>query len=280
MQRVLVGTGASVEVTFHLNGTPTDADTAPTYTIEREDGTEVASGSGSPEGSPGVYTAPLGAAGDQLDRLTVTWSATIAGTAATLTQHVEVVGGFLFSLADARGMQPFTNAQAWPDDKLLAARVLVEQAIEDACGRAFVPRFGRALLDGQGGPELVLPHPDVRRVRSVAVDGTALTADELAEVVVTPEGSLYRSARWPAGRVNVLVEYEHGMRAAPGRVPLAALKVLRQIAVDSPVSDRAVSLTNEDGTYSSFVVAGVRGAVFSVPEANAVVRQYREPGIA
>lgn len=279
MQRVLVGTGASAEVTFYLNGTPTDTDSPPTYRVLNGESEEVAAGTGTPTGSPGVYTASLGAAGDQLDNLTVEWSATVGGNAATLTQLVEVVGGHIFSIADARRVRPFSSEEAWPEPLLRDMRVLVEQALEDACGRAFVPRYARERIDGWGR-ELVLGFPDVRRLRKLTVDGTPLTADELAEVIVTPEGTLYRPSGFPEGRANIEAVYEHGMSAAPGRVPLAAIKVLRQLAVDSPVSDRAVSLTNEDGTYSSFVVAGVRGAAFSVPEANAVVSHYREPVIA
>jgi hypothetical protein len=53
-------------------------------------------------------------------------------------------------------------------------------------------------------------------------------------------------------------------------------KAVRYLVVDSPASDRAISVTNEDGTTQSLVVSGVRGALFSIPELNVIVSEHRQ----
>ena len=48
------------------------------------------------------------------------------------------------------------------------------------------------------------------------------------------------------------------------------------MVVDSPTSDRATSISNEDGTTQNLIVAGYsRGAMFAIPELNTLVEQNR-----
>ena len=225
-------------------------------------------------GTAGAYTVALTAAHTAtLDALRLTVTAANGASAEVL---VEVVGGFLFSLADARKPGHLEDAVEYPDADVRAARLLAERALEDACGCAFVPRYAREVLDGTGAPgdDLLVSAPFVRAVRSVAVNGTAWASGDVSAVVPQDHGALYSPSGFIAGRFAVAVEYEHGMEYPPGEVALAALRLAEWALVDSPVDPRASAITNPDGTYQLLVTAGMRGAVFSVPEANAVVQRY------
>jgi hypothetical protein len=276
-QRVLRNTEPTLTFAITSDGDPADADAPPTVDVLREDGTSLVDDAATTAGQAGdgLYTYPLAAANTaQLDALTVRLNATINGDAHRFDFIVEVAGGHLFTIAEARSLDPLGDEATYPLEDILAARIAVEAALEDACGVAFVPRYARAKLDGNGKTDLLLPNVEPRALIAVTVDGTALDSGELAEVELLEEGVLYRAAGWAEGRRNVEVKYEHGFSRVPGRVNRAALQLARHVLVDSPISDRTTSLTTEDGTVQVFVTPGVRGAVFAIPEANAVVVQY------
>lgn len=274
MDRILRGASAELRVTLYSNGVATDATGTPTVRVERGDGTELVPSTPASkiEGETGVYGLALGLESTlELDSLTSTWDAVLDGANQAFVTHAEIVGGFLISVDDLRSTDGLDEESV---DDLMAARTIAETALEDACRVAFVPRYRRVKLDGGGATDLLLPTPELRAVRSASVDGAALSADELADLVVYEEGVVYRSAGWPAGRRNIVLEVEHGYTFPPGRVDLAMKALVKHVLLDSPLSDRATSLTSHDGTTQVVVQAGVRGAVFSYPEANAVVQTY------
>ena len=49
----------------------------------------------------------------------------------------------LFTVAQARAMSPLADTVKYSTQKIIDARTLVETALEDACGVAFVPRYRR-----------------------------------------------------------------------------------------------------------------------------------------
>jgi hypothetical protein len=273
LSRVLRSTRAAVSFTFPAAPT---GDVA--VAIEHEDGTALRTESVTPDGDTATLTLTA-ADTAALDLLRFEWTATLDGEAQVFESWVEVVGGFLFSVADLRKLAPFRpeDGEDYTDADLEAARTAAEAALEDACGVAFVPRYARERLDGAPRGDLLLGHPRVLAVRSVTVNGAALDADALALVEPLAEGTLYRPAGWSCGRRAVEVVYEHGHRFTPPRVSRAAMLLARHVLVESPLDDRASSVTNSDGTFQVFVTAGVRGAVFSLPEANAVVEAYGYP---
>ncbi|HVE27286.1 MAG TPA: hypothetical protein VNC22_17895 [Sporichthya sp.] len=270
MQRVLVNTAVTLNVAFQVDGADTDPapDTA-TVTVTRDDGTVLATAAATPSGTGGfLYTLSAGQ-NNQLDILTAEWTSALG----TLTTTTEVVGGFLFTIAQARALNPLNNTTTYTTQQIIDARTMVETALEDACQVAFVPRYRRESVNGSGSTEVQLSMPRVRSIRSATLDGTALTVSELADIV--PSGRIiYTANTWTRGFGNYSISYEHGYDTTPPRVSNAALLLARRYLVDSPVSDRATSLTTEDGTTQFLVTAGVRQAVFDIPEANAVVAQY------
>lgn len=244
---------------FEVDETATDAVGSVTYAFKRLDGTAVVSGTAAHPGL-GLYTAVLpGANTAQLDTFTLDWTGTIGGAAITVRDYVEICGGFLFGLKQARDMRPPLDAVKYLTAELAATRIEVEQECELICETTFVPRFCRVALSGDGiRDSLITPHADLRALRAVKVDGVAMAAPEIATLLMSPSGVIStgpwpRSGiPWPPGVRNVIVEYEHGLDAPPPDLSRAAMLRLRSKLgmSDTSVPFRAISFTaGEGGTY-------------------------------
>jgi hypothetical protein len=263
LTRIQQGSAGTLAAIWLLDETPTDSSTPVTYAVVDATGASVDSGTAT-HAATGLYTFVL-AGQPQLAALTITWSATIGGAAATQTTYAEIVGGFFFSLAEARGSDDtLADTTLYPLADLVAARLAVETECEFICDRAFLPRYDRMVLDGTGTDRLLLrlsdpdrSIADVRTVRSVkmanTVDGTftAFTAAELAALTVTSDGMLVRTsgAIFTEQRANVVVEVEYGQDRPPADLVLAAKTRFRTLLNynKSGIPDRASSFTVTDG---------------------------------
>lgn len=265
MQRVLRGTAATIRWTKLGQDGEAVAAGAATVEVRRANGTELVAATATQVGDTAnertftlttTHTALL-------DNLKVLWT-----DGATQETHVEIVGGFLFSLAEARS----TDSSMEDPGKVLAeemltARYEVEQEFEEICEVAFVPRFRRATLRGP----LILPDKRIRTLRSVTLDTTALTADELAKVTYDHGILSLKSTTRP-----VTVEYEHGYDSPPADVRRAAITRLRSrvFASKSGIPDRATSFSvTEGGTYRLSTPGENRTGI---PEVDAVLERYQE----
>jgi hypothetical protein len=274
--RILVTTEVTLTHTFYVDEVPTDASGAVTATLKRLDGTTVTSGTATHPGPTGVY---MFAVPEQatVDTLTLDWSGTLAGAVVSVRDHVEVVGGFLFGLAEARAAHPgIANTTAYPSSLLAEKRLEVEQECERICRLAFVPRFARVTLSGDGTDWLPTPDSELRVLRAVSVDGTAWSAPDVAAVNVLKYGALKRpiGAVWPVGDSNIIVEYEHGFDYPPSDLTEAAILRLRsRIAMPlSGIPDRATSFTvTEGGTFRLSVPNRDRTGI---PDVDAVYEGY------
>lgn len=228
--------------TFYVDETATDSSVDVTVSVKRLNGTVVASGTASDVGvGQYAFTVPGQA---NVDMLTVDWSGTVGGAAVTARDYVEVVGGFLFGLAEAREQPPPLDPIRYPTATLARKRLLVEQEAEIICGRAFTRQFGRAVVSGTGRRELLLNAADVVSVRAVSVGGVAYDSGALAGVHVMPGGVISAGyGTWPEGFNNVIIEYEHGADYPPEPVREAGMVRLRSrlTSTDSGVPLRAVS---------------------------------------
>ncbi len=176
-----------------------------------------------------------------------------------------------FTIGEARRLSPLGNAAVYPDAAIDAARVMAESALEEACCVAFVPREFTVQVDGRGRCDLLLPIVRPLAISEATIDGTAVV---VGDIQLYDDGRVYLERGWSVGRRNIVLTGTHGYPAPPPRVARAAMLLAKRFLVDSPVSDRATSLTTEDGTTQFLVTAGVRQAVFDVPECNAIVEQY------
>ena len=272
MERIVRNRSATLLKTFYADGVPADPTGSPTVTVTRQsDGTTVTAGAITNEPATGTWSVTIPATSNTLlDTLTVDWSATVNGIPQEYVDTVEVAGDVLFTVADARAVKPLDNATDYPTPAILAMRTLVEESLEDVCGVAFVPRYRRTTLNGDGGTTVMLDRPMVRAIRTVTIDGTTINPSDVA---VTPTGVLYHAGRWAKGTSNITVTYEHGHPYPPARVAHAALRLAKRWLVEGPVDDRATAMSNEEGTFQ-LVTPGMRGAMFDLPEVNAVVQQY------
>ena len=222
VQRVLRDTQAQPEVTFYVGTTPTDADGAVTVDIFRADGSifdtdEPATLQGAASGRY-RFTLPPQAA---LDLLTLRWEGTFGTVQQHITSQVEIVGGYVVSLAD---LQAESGLSTKTPEELAEARQWFEDRAEDFCGVAFVPRYAREVLDGSGSSKLELKHARPRTILSAKFDGVAQTTTtwDLYEA-----GYILSPGSFPWGRRNVEIIYEHGYDAAPSDIRDAALSAIR-----------------------------------------------------
>jgi hypothetical protein len=283
--RVVQGRGATLTHTFYSDGTATNPspDTA-TIGITRDDGTVlVAAGTATTDTGTGTVSYPLTPTHTAaLDMLKVTWTASFGGQSQGFIDYVEIRGDVLFTVADARTIKPLDSTANYSTAAIVAARTLAETALEEACMVPFVPTYFTCTLDGNGKTDILLPITRPLTITSAVIDGVAAT---VSDIKLYDTGNLFLGVGWSrdwssaspasqAKRRNIVITGTYGYAAPPPRVSRACLLLAKRFLVDSPVSDRATSLTTQDGTTQFLVTAGIRQAVFDIPEANAVVDQY------
>lgn len=292
LTRVARTAAAVLEHTFYVGETPTAAAGPVTVTVTDPAATVVATGTATPTGTDG-YTFPLPGQ-SALTELQVSWAGTVAGAAVVEVDQVQIVGGFLFDLVQARASdKSLQDTVKYPTGDLVRVRTEVEQECEWICAQAWVPRYRRVVLDGTGTPDLTLPDGadehrggvhlrGVRTIRSATIaprfglPAVALTVEQLAALTVRPGGVLRRAdgSAWTAGDSNIVVAYEYGSDAAPADLVRAALTRLRdRLNFDKKqVPDRAVSFTvAEMGTYRLSLPDAYRTGL---PEVDAAYARY------
>jgi hypothetical protein len=273
MDRVKQGTAVAIANTWYTDGAVADPGTV-TVGITSDDGTILV--------APGTATMGTGAASRTfnltaldtalLDILTVTWVSTLQGPD---TSIIEIVGDFLFTIAQARAMAPLSNTTIYPTARIAEVRTLVETSLEDACGVAFVPRYRREAVNGSGGTKLVLSRPRVIAIRSVLLGGVVTS---FIDIVPSGPGVLYNPLGWTAGFGNYSIAYEHGYPTPPPMATRAALTWAKRFLVEGPIDDRATSMSSADGTFM-LLTPGIRGSVSGIPVVDAFIQQYDERGM-
>lgn len=277
MSLVRVLRTAAVQLThvFYVDETPTSASVGVTVAVTRLDGTAVSSGSAT-LGTPGSYTYTVPGQ-STLDTLVVTWTATsIGGAVVTAADTVEIVGGYLFGLAEARALKTPLSVVDYTTATLSGVRTEVEQECERICRQAFVPRFYRETLNGTGTDRLGLKRMMLRRLRAVTVSGVAWSAPDVAAVPPSENGIARRPAGsvWPEGVGNIVVEYEHGWDYPPEEIRVAAMTRLRSrlTPTSSGVPERAISWNTQDGGTYRLSMPGKQQT--GVPAVDAVYERY------
>jgi len=239
--------------------TPADTASLPVCTVTRENGTALTAAVVTNLSDNGIYTAAITTAHTALlDRLVLVWTGT-ATLAQTYTQHVEVAGGWYVTIPEVRDEPDLSLSANYSTDAVRRMRDRFEKLAEDFCSVAFVPRYNRVSLYGNGGTCIMLPHTQLRDVVSVTIDGTpvASSAFELNNVtglVRTDGSSLTRPA---ANAYNLIVEYTHGYDYPPADLKEACLEFIR-----SKLTGRRAGFPNAaqdstmDGNQVTFGQAG------------------------
>lgn len=260
-QRILRGTAASLSWQ-NVDGDGENAAPAGAVTVGvvRDDGTTLVAAGTATSGTGALpRTYALTAANNTLlDLLTVTW--TDAGDGSTHVTYVEVVGGYYFTIAEARASDAvLVDVTKYPSPLITEKRREVEEEFEEICGVAFVPRYRKQVVSGPGASRFRLDRKEVRAIRSVrdysdATNYVAWTAAELATLVLDDDGLLTSrtGVTFYGGDRNLVIAYEHGYSRPPAGIKRAAMERARYL-MNKPktgVPDRATSFSvAEGGTY-------------------------------
>lgn len=291
--RVVRTAAATLTRSIYVDETPTDAGGVVTVSVTRLDGTVVASGTATDAAGTGNYSfiLPGGPTGPtsatwQVDHLDVAWTGTFGGAVVTLTDRVEVVGGFFFGLAEARASDKSLASEAtYPTAMLADKRIEVEQEADRIMGWSWVPRFERVVLTGTGCDTLILPRQAVRALRSVKTRATpdaAYTAvADLTKVTVSPGGVIrrYDGGHFPNHYGSTVVELEHGHDRPAEDLKDAAMYRMRSrlnLSRSGP-PDRVNSYTTPDGSVYRLNVPS-RGKT-GISEVDSVYQDYEAPPV-
>jgi hypothetical protein len=272
VDRALRGPGATIELrVYDAGGNLVDAGGGNgTAAVVNSAGLSIA---GSPftatRTALGTYQVAIPATLTTLDVYSVTWNLPDTTTRAT---EFELVGSFLFTQAELRGLDPvLTDETAFPDAAVVDARENAERRFERVAEVSFTLRGAREAIDGSGRTSIVSSYHELRRLVSATVDGVAITA---SDVVVFPFGELYRAAGWTEGRRNVVALLEHGYTTVPEPIRRAGLLYARSVLLRSALeqSDRATAVFTDIGGYR-LTLAGRDGPT-GLPEVDAVLAQF------
>ena len=167
-----------------------------------------------------------------------------------------------------------SSATKYPDAKLAADRDYAEARFERAAKVAFVPRSVSETLIGTGTHVLLLAATvEVGPVTDVTIDGTALSDNQVAAIVVRKYGALERADLWPNG-AEIVIDYVHGYDAPPEPVKGAVMMLAAEKALPSTIPARATVLNTDIGSYR-ISIADKTGRT-GIPEVDAVIAQFGE----
>jgi hypothetical protein len=294
--RILAGTRGELRLTVYQDGTAVDISNSPAPSVvltNADTGATITPATGVVEEATGKLVQVLsGSETSTPQRIKAVWSLSASETddiPMTFTTYHEIVGDLLFSIPEARAFDKgeLANETTFAQADILAMRDQIWEAFEDICGVAFGTRATREIVNGDGQSAIWLSYPQVQAVSAISSRSvstwTAFTADELAAVSVYPNGKLYRESGgyWPDGARNLRIDYTHGWARVPLEIRDAALIVLRDRLPGSNLTNRALSQTNEMGTFR-ISAPGERGKWFGIPAVDERLARYRRtlPGIA
>jgi hypothetical protein len=270
VDRILRSAAGTVQIQLY-DSTGAVADPGGTVTAAVKDSAGVAI-AGSPFTASGTGTNPrtFSVTLAILDTYDVTW--TLPDTSTRRTQF-EVVGGFVFAVAELRAFDSLLSAKTAPE--LREIREIVEEKFEVGGNVSFTLRGHRVAVDGKGTDKVFVPDVEVRTLVAASIDSVALSAPEIAAVKVYPFGMLVRpSSVWSLGWRNVSVLYEHGLADVPSAISRAAKKYARYLMLNSAAeaSERATAMFTEAGGYR-LTLAGRDGPT-GLPEVDAVLAEF------
>lgn len=249
--RLLRGVREGFDLTVFVDAKETDADSLPTVTVRRADGTAVATGAATtkPADTTGLYRwTPAAIDVADVEVFEATWTVTVSTVAHTLRTRHEVTGGYYCDLQELREQPGLEDVGKFPDRVLVRARSAFEDLAEEFIGRAFVPRYARDVHSGDGSTLLLLRHRPARRLLAATVGTEALV---LADLDLERSGKLTYTGGFALGDANVAVSYEHGEDGADSELREAAIVAIadRVRSSLSGVTDRSLSMTTSDGTF-------------------------------
>lgn len=267
--------------------TATAPQSPPTCTVTNEAGTVlttpfVAAGNGT-----GVYTAALLGASHtaNLDRLRVVWTGTVTGAGVQVYRdEVEVVASHWLSLGEIRHSPDLADKTKYPATLLAEVRDEYADLMDKECGVAFVRRYQRDKLFGNGRARIPLTTLRPRAILSVTISGT--TADPTAFDITDAGELIYLAGVFPNstdGSRNVIVTYEHGEEQPPRKLRREVLKCIRSECLGrrSTLPENAISQMFEGTTIRFSTPDRAAGRPTGILSLDPIILEYskRIPGI-
>jgi len=287
MFRATLNNDTKVYHTFFSGSEPTDiaASGVPTVAVERADGTTLAAPTATAGTRPGEYQITLTAATytDAIDRLKITWTATVDGLAIEDVKYVDVVGSRYFTLGQFRRMEGLSDNRKYPDFYMERVRAEVEVAFEAYCEVSFAPKYGRDTYDSWDFDSkhgiFTRSTPAISLI-SVVLDGVAETLTDLWSV--SKSGQVRADSFQPTANSlgqDLVISYTHGFDSTPADLQRVALRYARQLAIInvSTVPDRARLMQSEFGLF--VLDAPGKDKATGLPEVDEVLNRYREENV-
>lgn len=284
VERVVRATAATISFQgVDQYGEPANPGTVTIGVVDSQGNEVVASGTATTGTgtSPRTYALSVSNTAN-IDQLTATW--TVSGVVVGTTK-IDVVGGVYVDIATIRATEPaLTSATDYPAASVRQARAEVEYMFEDACSRAFVPRFCVERLDGTGTPRLPLSYPSLRQVRWCRIYQSAtsyitLSADQLAAIAGSEAGVAVRTDVdvWDVGTKNIEIGYVHGWDMPPPDLRRAAIMAVRHQLnqFKSGIDSRATSFQPIEGGNVILATPGVAQWHTGIPQVDEVLKRYR-----
>ena len=203
---------------------------------------------------------------------TVDW---VAGTTATDQETFEVVGGFLFTVPEARASDiDLTDTVRFPTDAIKHYRQVIEQEFQTITGRSFTKRLATVKITGDDTTTALARIYDATAIKAITdkdgltVDLTGWSIDRMG--MVTAPFELYD------GDVYTLT-LEYGITVGIEDAKRAALLRLRSLltAERSGIPDRATAFVAHEGGNFTLATPGRNGYETGIPEVDAALGHYR-----
>lgn len=286
---ILRSTAVTVQFYVYSDGIATNFDSTPTHTAVDATGTSVTLGALT-NPATGEYAIVIAGQAD-LKQIVVTLAGNISTAATTLTNTYEVVGGFLYTEAQARkfaakadaasALIPLASSTEYTDAILNAERDRVTEQFEEWTARSWIPRYARVKGSGSGRGTLLLAdmirthggpgaRRDIRKILSCTIDGVTITASEIEFDNET--GILYYKNGWTAPSAstlyNVVLEFEYGLDAPAKGVDRQALLLTVQRLVPSAIPYNALSTSGDYGSTRYVTEGGMMRNPTRIPEVN------------
>lgn len=185
--------------------------------------------------------------------------------------------------AELRVFDPgLANVDVYGEDQLETAITNAEAEIERIIGIAYNSRTATSEWHlGDGTEWLRLDNRWPTSITSVTVDGTALSAGVIAEMVVDRRTGMVRySGGWTAD-ADILVTYAYGKTAPPTDLKEAAMLLVRARLgrTRNGVPDRAERYV-PDGNGGTYILSNPSATRTGIPDVDAVLARYLVPGLA
>lgn len=271
MLEILRNTETTLSTTLYVDEAATNATGTVNVYVYRDNGSLAVSGAATAAGS-GAYTYDL-APQTNLDILSITWTGTLSDSTQSVMSELEVVDSHFATIAEIRGLDSMDDESKFSTNDIVLARRHAERWFERYCRRAFVPRYAKLTVDGDGSDTIWVPQRDLCDLIDITVDGSTISTDD---IYLYPEGKVFwDGGTFTVGYRNVVLRYEYGPTYVPQPIRGAFLTYVRYLLIEgrSRTPDRTVSI-NADGFLYQMGQAGPNKAT-GIPDVDAVLNEYR-----